>query len=410
MLGEGHKLQTTNHNPMKLETDIYVDSIDATHDVGSRDMEHVEEHVEYPFADALETNVDDRVDLPPDSRVDMCIYRINRTQPSAPFLQFLLYLDGSKKDKGGVKLTFPYILSKHTKSGLVDQCAAPLRALFSNDSWSDAIKFNGYNYHKREKRCTLFFVQMHDEPADVNDTPFMNSTNRWWWALSSEIFNEQQMMNYPISESVVAFFKRNLGIMRLQVGGKPLESPSALYSGKHLNYVSYMAAFGMKKASTRAHFGPYYYSGEFMGTMRYACYAMGLEAHVLSDGTRLTVNEHGKHTKGGIVRFAVFLGRCRAFFLNGEEDRSELSMFWANKDPLIKSKLALRDINGDWTRYFDSAYVGEYNFNLNNELKKRAAGWTIKDYDHQIPLSCHAVDMSTVPDKYDPAFVKYKLI
>ena len=394
---------------MKLETNICVDGIDANHYVDSHNVDHVR----YPFVDALETNVDDRVDLPPDSRVDMCIYRINHTQSSSPFLQFLLYLDGSPTDKGGVKLIFPYILSKHTKAGLVDQCAAPLRALFSsneNEPLSDAVKYTGYTYRKRENQCTLFFVQLHDNPYNTNDIPFMRSANRWWWALSSEIFNERQMMNYPISESVVAFFKRNLGIMRLEVDGKPLESPSALYSGKHFNYVSYMAAFGMKKASTRAHFGPYYYSGEFMGTMRYACYAMGLEAHVLADGTSLTVNEHGKHTKGGIVRFAVFLGRCRAFFLNGEEDRSELSMFWANKDPMIKSKLALRDINGDWTRHFDSAYVGDYVFKSGNELKKRAVGYTIKDYDHQLPLSCHEVDMETVPAEYDPAFVNYKLI
>ena len=395
MLGEAHK-------PMKLETDICVDSIDATHAVDSRDMEHVQ----YPFIDALETNVDDRVDLPPDSRVDMCIYRINRTQSSAPFLQFLLYLDGSNNEKGGVQLTFPYILSKHTKAGLVDQCAAPLRALFSNNG-TDVIKYSGYIYHKR---CTLFFVHLHDEPAVINDIPFMNSTNRWWWALSSEIFNDHQMMNYPISESVVAFFKRNLGIMRLQVGGKPLESPSALYSGKHFNYVSYMAAFGMKKSSTRAHFGPYYYSGEFMGTMRYACYAMGFEPHVLDSGDVLTTNVHGKHTKGGVVRFAVFLGRCRAFFMNGDEDRSELSMYWANKDPFIKAKLALRDINGNWTRSFNSAYVGEYELKIGGKTKHRIPNWTIKDYDHQIPLSCHEIDMATVPNEYDPEFTNYKLV
>lgn len=402
MLGKG---------TMKLETGIYVDAIDANHDIDSHKLDN---DVRYPFVDALETNVDDRVDLPPDSRVDMCIYRINRTH--IPFLQFLLYLDGNEKDKGGSKLTFPYILSKHTKTGLVDQCAAPLRALFSNNennnadnvNDNDMVKYTGYLYHKREKRCTLFFVYLHNELH--NNTPFMDSTNRWWWALSSEIFNECYMMNHAISEYIVAFFKKNMGIMRLELDGKPLESPSAFYLGNHFNYVSYMAAFGMKKASTRAHFGPYYYSVEFMSTMRYACYAMGLEAHVLADGTSLTINKHGKHTRGGIVRFAVFLGRCRAFFLNGEEDRSDLSMYWANKDPLIMSKLALRDINGDWTRYFDSAYVGEYDFSYENEVKKRVAGWTIKDYDYQIPLSCHEVDMSIVPDEYDPEFVNYRLI
>jgi len=215
------------------------------------------------------------------------------------------------------------------------------------------------------------------------------------------------MMNYPMSDHMISFFNRNPNVMQLKAHGHTLESPSACYAGKHFNYISYMAAFGVKKSSTRAHFGPYYYSGDFMGTMRYACYAMGMEAHVLTDGTNLTVNEHGKHTKGGIARFAVFLGRCRAFFLNGDEDRSELSMFWANKDPFIKAKLALRDINGDWTRYFNSAYVGEYVFNVNDETKKRLPGWTIKEYDNQIPLSCHEIDMDNVPDKYDPTFNGY---
>jgi hypothetical protein len=53
--------------------------------------------------------------------------------------------------------------------------------------------------------------------------------------------------------------------------------------------------------------------------------------------------------------------------------------------------------------------VGEYVFNYENEVKKRVAGWTIKDYDYQIPLSCHEVDMSIVPDEYDPEFVNYRL-
>jgi len=394
--------------PMKLETDICVDSIND--DIAMRgDGAITEEHVMYPFADALNTNVDDRTDLPPDSRVDMCIYRINSNNARLPFLEFLLYLDGNATDKGGNKMTFPYILSKHTKTGLVEQCTAPLRALFGCDDLDRVIKYSGYIYNKREKRCTLFFNKFHHE-NEVVRTPFMSSKNRWWWVLSSEIFNEHRMMNHRIADSVIAFFNRHPKAMHLTAHGRTLESPSACYAGKHLNYISYMAAFGMKKASTRAHFGPYYYSGDFMGTMRYACYAMGFEEHVLSDGTVLTTNKHGKHTNGGITRFAVFLGRCRAFFLNGDEDRSELSMYWANQDPLIKAKLALRDINGDWTRDFNSAYVGEYLLNVNDTTKKRVPGWTIKEYDNQIPLSCHEIDTNNVPDEYDPDFTNYRVM
>jgi len=422
---------------MKLETDIAVDGIDSqkitfyhetkfalTHDRVSQLID-IAEQLKYPFMDGLKMNVDDDVELALDSHVEICVYRINHSHYNIPFLEFLLYSDGNKTDKDGVQLIFPYVLSKHTKGGLVDQCSAPLRALFSTDNLENVIKYSGYIYMKRDNRCVLFFNQLH---VDVENAqiPFMSLKKRWWWTLSSEIFNEHKMMNFPISHSVVEFFNQNVEIMILKANGKTLESPIACYAGKHFNYVSYMASFGMKKASTRAHFGPYYYFVGFMDSMKYACYTIRApyvdnknekqkkfqhNEHILADGTSLTMNEYGKHTRGGIVRFAVFLGRCRAFFMNGEEDRSDLSMYWAKQDPLVMAKLALRDINGDWTRYFNSAFVGEYDFDAPDERKsKRSAGWTIKEYENQIPLSFHEIDMSSVPDQYDSKFTNYVIL
>jgi hypothetical protein len=428
MLGEDTK--------MKLETDIYVDGIESEKTIFHHQTENaltyerairymqLAEHLKYPFVDGLKMNVDDAVELPLDSRVEMCIYRINYGHHNIPFLEFLLYSEGNKKDKNGIQLVFPYILSKHTKGGLIDQCSVPLRALFNDEKM---IRYNGYVYNKRDKRCVLFFNQLHNDESVENRIPFVSSKKRWWWTLSSEIFNEHRMMNYPISVAVVEFFNMYPEIMNLKSSGKTLETPIACYAGKHFNYVSYMASFGMKKASTRAHFGPYYYFVGFMDAMMHACYSiraphmektMGkhkkhtqFNPHILADGTSLTVNEYGKHTRGGIVRFAVFLGRCRAFFMNGEEDRSELSMYWAKQDPIIMAKLALRDINGDWTRYFNSAYVGEYDFDAPDERKsKRSAGWTIKDYENQIPLSCHEIDMANVPDEYEADFTNYVIL
>lgn len=431
---------------MKLETDIHVDGIESEKTIFHHETENaltcertirymqIAEHLKYPFVDGLKMNVDDAVELPLDSRVEMCIYRINYGNYNIPFLEFLLYSEGNKKDKNGIQLVFPYILSKHTKGGLVDQCSAPLRALFDDKK---TIRYNGYVYNKRDKRCVLFFNQLQHDDSVENRIPFVSSKNRWWWTLSSEIFNEHRMMNYQISDSVVAFFNMHPEIMTLKSSGKSLETPIACYAGKHFNYVSYMASFGMKKASTRAHFGPYYYFVGYMDAMKHACYSiraphmekiMGkhekhtqfnylnvnylkFPPHILADGTSLTVNEYGKHTRGGIVRFAVFLGRCRAFFMNGEEDRSELSMYWAKEDPVVMAKLALRDINGDWTRYFNAAYVGEYKFDTPDErTSKRSAGWTIKEYENQIPLSCHEIDMSNVPDEYEANFTNYVIL
>jgi len=391
---------------MKINADINVDAVLNETTFGDDTNDNNGMLVGYPFMDALKTNVDDDVDLALDTQVDMCIYRINQANESLPFLEFLLYMQGNEREKKGPRLVFPHILSKHTKAGLVDQCRPALVALFED---MDAVKYVGYVHEKPQRRCTLFFNHIFNPPS--GGIPFMRADNRWFWALSSEIFNERQLMQCAISDDVVTLFNRHPDVMRLTWNGRALESPSALYAGKHFNYVSYMAEFGTKKASTRAHFGPYYYFVGFVGAMRYACYSMGFEPHVLEDdGTELTVNAHGKHTRGGVVRFAVFLGRCRAFFMNGEEDRSELSMYWADQDPFVKAKLALRDINGDWTQAFNSAYVGEYELNIGGTTKNRIPNWTIKDYDNQIPLSCHEIDMTSVPNEYDPAFVKYKLI
>lgn len=389
---------------MRLNADINVDGIATSSKFAMDDADDDRmNRLACPFMDALKTNVDD-ADIPLDTHVHMCIYQINQTIEDLPFLEFLLYVDGSDKEKGGKQLIFPYFFSRHTKTGLVEQCNPALIALFGD---VDAVKYDGYVYEKSQQRCTLFFNKVHEKR--LGGIPFMKASDRWYWALSSEIFNERQLMRVAISPSVVSFFNRHPGIMHLMFNGRVMESPSALYAGKHLNYVSYMAEFGVKKASTRAHFGPYYYFVDFIGAMRYACYAMGFEPHVLDSGDVLTTNVHGKHTKGGVVRFAVFLGRCRAFFMNGDEDRSELSMYWANKDPFIKAKLALRDINGNWTRSFNSAYVGEYELKIGGKTKHRIPNWTIKDYDHQIPLSCHEIDMATVPNEYDPEFTNYKL-
>ena len=114
--------------------------------------------------------------------------------------------------------------------------------------------------------------------------------------------------------------------------------------------------------------------------------------------------------RAALCGLPCFWGGVADFFLNGDEDRSELSIYWANKDPFVKAKLALRDINGNWTRFFNSAYVGEYTIKLNNETKKRVTGWTIKEYDNQIPLSCHEIDMKNVPDEYDPDFTDYNVL
>jgi hypothetical protein len=60
---------------MKIETDINVDSMrdDFNHEI----ITNLEERLTYPFEDGLKINVDD-IDLPLDTQVEMCIYRINR--------------------------------------------------------------------------------------------------------------------------------------------------------------------------------------------------------------------------------------------------------------------------------------------------------------------------------------------
>jgi len=154
---------------MKLNTDIVVESTlrystEITAVAGGLD-------VHYPFADELKMEVDD-IDMPLDTRVNLCIYQINSAAGSTPFLEFLLYLEGSELEKGGQRLTFPYILSRHTKSGLVEQCTPALSALFGG---LDQTKYTGFFYEKAKKRCTLFFN--HFYAVHVTGVPMMQKHN-----------------------------------------------------------------------------------------------------------------------------------------------------------------------------------------------------------------------------------------
>jgi hypothetical protein len=54
--------------------------------------------------------------------------------------------------------------------------------------------------------------------------------------------------------------------------------------------------------------------------------------------------------------------------------------------------------------------VGEYELKIGGKTKNRIPNWTIKDYDNQIPLSCHEIDMKSVPNEYDSEFTNYKLV
>lgn len=389
------------------------------------------ETFEYPFVEEeLLDDLDEVDEMMHDSTgeflIELCVYRIN-TNGFVPFLEFLLHYNDSYGE-----CILPCI-KKERKKSLKEQADECMSKMFSSK-----YKYRGYIVEEELGRCVIMYEKYFDS-SDFT-IPFVTISHereQWMWVCVSEIFNTRQYLNVPIASHVSELFDIYPGMMQLMKNGEFLELPTILYNGNHYTYATYMAAFGLKRQSVFAPYGPYYYFGDFLSSMKYACYSHSGKPMQLKNGEKLTITENGKFDKGGIVRFAVFTGRTKCFFIDGEPDRAPITLEKMKTDEYVRKTVSLRDSAGTWNDNYDTAYNGRYILSSSpSENKKggdageegvssmeggaakkakdsigmlRTAQWAIYNYFNHIPLSYHYIDTSRVPDAYDHAFTDYKI-
>lgn len=376
------------------DKDFYLEGKDAYH---------------YKIADVVENNLS-TLKVKKGERINLCIYKVNN-QSINPFLQYLLYKYPQGDTEYSDLLLFPFFKVTSGKD-VIKECLDKANNMFDNIQLKTPIVIRGYIANQNGVSIFMEVKIVEDELSAFK------RESKLWWVLIDEIINSRHVCNFPIHISVFDIFYDNTILLYLfDKEGNIYETPIASYYGDYYKMIEFIAVFGLKKASIYSSLGPFYYFGTYENAIRGGAWTMNYKPLEVDDEI-LTDNELGRFTKGGIVRFAVFLGRMKVL-LNHPFDKEDDSNFTREKinDPkndkqiiedsnFVRLSLKLRDVDGNWVKNYDSVYVGRTLLE-NGQLYSHIPQWVCKNYEQQLPLSYHYIDKDTLSDKWHENNRKY---
>ena len=233
--------------------------------------------------------------------------------------------------------------------------------------------------------------------------------DKLWFATVSEIVNNRKMLSFDIDQSITNLFLQNSRLIYIADStGKPYDIPTVGYFGSYYKRIGVTAVLGVRKEGPQASLGPYYYFGAYSRAIRYALWTTDYKPKLI-DGEKLTVDDTGRYTRGGIVRFALFMGKedVKLGRDSDKKDDTNASRKFIADRPHMKDTLQMRDTAGTWSYSFDSIVQGRHTI-----IRKDGSEFTlspqmvVKDYAQQFPLSYHYVDTNQDINKDDLNSIK----
>ena len=276
--------------------------------------------------------------------VYICAYKINN-DAMIPFLQYLLY-------KNDTLLSFPSFKPTNlVESSYITDASTILAFLLKPAIDKDyKSKYNGYL--TMDDDLYLFF--------DIsNETPIGPKV---WFSLIDEIINYNNICNFQIESIVSSLFLNNNQLLILHdAEGNPIESPIVAFSGQHDSLLNFTYVFGVSDIETIGNyaFTDYVYSIKNGGWSKTG-------SPEIKYGKLITENEYGRYIKGGIVRFALFLGKNQII------NNSEL-------------------LTTNWANDFDSIYYNRMGMPI----------WIVTKLEQQHPLSYHYIDKKSLSASFN---------
>jgi len=301
--------------------------------------------------------------------VYICAYKIN-TGAAKPFLEYLLY----KKDTTISFPSFKYI----NGSCLVSETMELLRFLckpknafteytmFSESSdlvstpESKEADYTYNGYLTMDEDLYLFF--------DISDETITGPNV--WLSLIDEIIHYNNICNFQIESVVSTLFLNNNQLLILHDSeGIPIETPVVAYSGQHESLLNFTFVFGVSDIET---IGNYSFT-DYVHSIKNGGWSK-TNMPEIKYGKLITDNEHGRYIKGGIVRFALFLG----------------------KNEIITNTELL---TSNWSSEFDSIYYNRLGMPV----------WIVSKLEQQLPLSYHYIDKKSLSATFNANDVYFVL-
>jgi hypothetical protein len=362
----------------------------------------------YPIKNVLTKDLSSFPDTSEYMQIILCVYKIN-TSGKYPFLQYLL----SNNVYKSLDLPVLPIYSSFNKKNLISYSEVFLSGLLQVVDFEDfgnKLDFDGcYEY---ANNLYLFF-DMSKYEINIDDT-YSYSPVRF--ALTHEITNHKNICNIPIGHDTNIFFLKNKSLNYIyDINNEAYEIPIVGYVGKCTpEKINFVFTFGESAKNKSAILGPHFYFTDFYRAIRQGGWSKNYKPEHIYEKL-ITDNEHGRYSKGGIVRFAIFAGRTKYIenMPNISNDESEIKKQRLEDVNLNHTReiltLRISDHDGLWTKEYDSAYLSDIELD-DGSLMDDVPMLVIKEYNQQIPLSFHYIDKTKLHDKFNPNNYNYGIV
>ena len=215
-----------------------------------------------------------------------------------------------------------------------------------------------------------------------------------------DICNTGKVYNMSVSAQTRKFFLQNDQFIRLvDNNGELVDVPATGYFGSYWKRIAVTAALGPFVMTPYASLGPYYYFSEYSRALRFAVGDWSKGEIGKSRSMSLTRDDTSIFTKGGIVKFALFLGRSKVL-LNRDidpDDDAEFTSDFAKRSDFVNATMKIRDNDGKWTKEYDSAITTAYpGFGKLDEIQDLDPQVVLRSYSQQAPVSYVYIDTSDV--------------
>jgi hypothetical protein len=358
-------------------------------------------YYDYEALDSLDQNIDEYLNNNIVSKIEICGFEIDNSGRS-PFIKYLF-----EKSLSSNVLLFP-----SEKLNYEDLKSESL-IIYTKIKLFNLLHSQNYNHFETKIQCKGFYVlddvvkifyDLTECKVHIND---IFESNTMWFCLIDEIINYQCVLNFTVDENITNFFKNNMNFCFLRdKNNVRYEVPSLYYAGRNSSMtLNFTQMFGVSPSNKNNILGPYYYFTDLQTAVRDGCWTKDYTP-ATKYGKVVTDNADGRYINGGIVRFALFLGKMKKIenFQKDANDMSDTKRERLNdlslNQPLEILTMRISDHDGKWAENYDSAYIGHTELD-NGEYLENTPVIVVKNYDQQIPLSYHYINKSTLTKKYD---------
>lgn len=329
--------------------------------------------------------MDEELDLRPSSlkngQTYIVFYHVNLTGLK-PFLEFKLY---NNHDNDNLDLLEINIENQNIP-------------MFDDFEYSGLYTFDNKQY--------LFYK--FNKTTEINE---ITSKQTEFWCIIDDIINLKKFYKFVIGNNIYYFFINNLYTIYLRDDKHNIiETPITAYRGEYYRKVGLIAGLGVPRSSVRASMGPYFYYGSYDRQLKYAAITNDAKPKEVN-GEKITIKDTPIYTKGGMVKFALFMGTSKVMFNldNDPEDKSQISLEMAKTRNFIKSTLKIRDTDGLWTKDFNSViqpskFIYDKDLDINRKLD---ASFIIQYFNQQLAVNYAFFKTSHI--KKDPKTTYYKV-